>query len=260
MRQSWALIVSVVGVTVLGIAQRAGAAHLVEGDVRVDQQVPTQAEQIPDPSSSCISTGSVFGKGPGFTDTSAFVDVGSDASLSGSGCGMLHPMTARAASLTAFLTADPGDSGPVTLCFTARYDLSAESTAGFTATSKLGDSMIPVTGAATITRSPGAITIFTAGPIAINSGESQDAQSGVFTANPGDMISLRAGVSTDVAGTGTGSGTAVASAFLSIKIGSCVGEGAPPLSHTGLAALAALLGGLGVWTVARRSLTRRIGG
>jgi hypothetical protein len=32
------------------------------------------------------------------------------------------------------------------------------------------------------------------------------------------------------------------------------------MSHAGLAALAALLGGLGVWTVARRSLTRRIDG
>jgi hypothetical protein len=138
--------------------------------------------------------------------------------------------------------------------------LSAESTAGFTGTTILGDAVVPVTGTATITRSPGAVTIFSVGPLTVTSGSNAHSESGQFTANVGDMISLRVGESTDAQGTGSGSATARGEARLSVRLGSCVGEGAPPMSHAGLAALAALLGGLGVWTVARRSLGRRIDG
>ena len=251
LRSRLAIIVGSVSLALLGGAPRAGASHLVKLDEQTVKQAPPEPAQLPG-QSPCIESNAFTGKGNFIGEQFAFVDVGSFASVAGE-CAGTETLT-NTGNLMLNVIADPGDpQGPITLCFEARHSLFAESTAAFTAEAVLGSSStVPITGPATIIRSPGAISIFSDGPTTIHTGTDADSQSGVFSVNGGDTTSLSVGESTSVGATGSGSATARGSARLSVKIGSCAGHGAPAVSHTGLGMLVALLGVLGALAVARR--------
>jgi IPTL-CTERM motif len=245
-----------------GLIGPAHAAHFVKVDEHAATQGPTEPAQSADQSSPCIRNFAFFGQGSFFNSQVAYVDVGSFSSLSGT-CEMASETDTNFENLSVTIVSDSGDvAGPITLCFSASHDLVADSTGDGTASSTFGGGdMTPITLPATITRSPGAITIFSGGPTTILTGTDADSESSLFTANVGDTITLDVADSTHATLDGTGSANARGAARLSINIGSCIDHGAPAVSHTGLIVLAALLGALGMLTIRRRrSAIARIDG
>jgi hypothetical protein len=247
-----AAVVGSLSLALFGVAGSAHAAHLVKVDAQSVTQGPAEPSQLPGQSLPCVQNSEAIGQGFLLTPTVALVDVGSFVSLAGD-C-MASRTFINTATLTVTLVADPEDGGgPATLCFAGSHSLAAESTGDGTSSASFGGSSgPPFVTPATITRSPGAITIFSDGPIAVLTGTNADSRSGLFSANIGDMITLDVGEETVADLMGTGSASARGEARLSIGIGSCIDHGAPAVSHAGLMLLAALLGIFGAVSLARR--------
>ena len=248
-------LTAVLSACVLGVCGLSGAAHAAHL-VKVDGQSTTQQPPAPlqiDGQSACNESSGFTGQGEVLNSQVALLDLGSFNTVSGT-CEKTMRTNSSDASLTVTIISDSGDAqGPLALCFSASHSLAANSTGdGMPSASFGGNVGPPVTMPATITRSPGAITIFSGGPTTITSGTDADSRSGLFTANIGDSLTLVLAESTTADLDGTGSASAQAAARLSVNIGTCADDGAPAVSHSGLIVLAALLGALGMLTVGRR--------
>ena len=262
----WSHVGSVAATVLLalvGLASSAHAAHFVKVDEQKVEQAPPEASTLPGSSSPCQTD--FFGSGRAdVTPQIIFADVSSSVNASGT-CDMEDSTITDTVFISFQLAPDPDDgAGPITLCFQAGHSLAAESSGDGTSSASFGGSggsPPPITTPSQITRSPGAMIIFTAGPTTILTGTDADSKAGLFTANIGDILTLSIGTSVHSLLNGTGSANAGAEGRLSVNVGSCIDHGAPAVSHTGLIVLAGLLGALGVLTVRRRrSATARLDG
>lgn len=254
---TWRYVTSVAGAVLLavfGVAGSAHAAHLVKIDEQKVDHAPPESSTLPGPSSPCHTDFFSSGRAE-VSPQIAFANVFGSVTASGN-CDMENDTGTDTIFISFQLAPDPDDSaGPVTLCFQASHSLAVDTSGNGTASASFGGSggsPPPFTTPSTITHSPGAITVFSAGPTAIVTGTDADSQAGLFTANIGDTLTLDVGTSVHSLLNGTGSANARAEDRLSINVGSCIDHGAPAVSHTGLIVLAGLLGALGVLTVRRR--------
>lgn len=226
----------------------ASAAHFVI----VDKQVGTGPPAASQASSADPCTFEFFQDANGDTDgRSAFTLTRSNtrASFVDASCS-LTAFLFEFAVVTYSLQPDPGEvlGAPLALCFQGEHDISAQSTAGFTAASVTYGG-VPIADPAQILRNGS--PVFSSGPNTVTNGSDADHAGGGFTANIGDQIALEVQTNTDLFGNGVASETTHTFNRLYVSIGPCAG--APAASHGGLAVLAVGLAALAVLRLRRRS-------
>ena len=244
------LAVVIVAVSVIGGGLDAAyAAHFQQDSVQPLRQLAPQPAQ--QDANTCIKTGDAENF---FDFTSTVVKLKSftfaTASSSGSSCPNMSTATQE---VIVGIVADDGEQtgAPVTVCLHFDQSLNASASGDFTAQSSVGG-LTPPTDPVLVTRNPGALIEFTEGPTNISTGSTQNEANRQFTAAVGDSIDVQMGSESQVSGT-TGSASAGSAVNVDLFLGPCTRE-TPPVSHTGLAALAVALGIGGMALVARRRI------
>jgi hypothetical protein len=231
---------------------RAAAAHLEKTDEHIVKDASPAQSQEPGQSlcnASSFQTGS-FTSGQNFA--SAEEATGATVDSEDPTC-MAAAEADISASVTITIVADPGDAPgtPIPLCLAADLALFAQDSGAAEGHALLGGFSSLVT-PATVVRNPGAVTLFSEGPLNLRNDSSNHNQLGEFTANIGDTLTIELGNESSGIVSGIGSSTASTNSKIKISIGACGPLGAPAMSGSGLAALAVGLAGLGAGLLRRR--------